>query len=93
MVGMVQISTQTPILVALVGVLAMPILATPFMVARMELLAAILFTAVLMEVQTLIQFMVVPTGAAPPTLYRINLIQVNDYCCDGSFRFRQIYHW
>ena len=93
MVGMVQIFTQTPILVALMGVLAMPILATQFMVARMEPVIAILFTAVQMEVQTLIQFMVVLMGAAPPTLYRINLMQGHDCGCDGSFGFGQIYHW
>ena len=93
MVGMVQIFTQTPILVALMGVLAMPILATQFMVARMEPVIAILFTAVQMEVQTLIQFMVVLMGAVPPTLYRINLMQVHDCCCHGSFGFGQIYHW
>ena len=92
-VEIAQIFTQTPILVALVGVLVMPIPATQFMVARMELLAAILFTAVPMLIQTLIQFMVVPTGAALLTLYRISLSQVHDCCCDGSFGFGQIYYW
>ncbi len=90
MVGIVQIFTQTPILVALMGVLVMPIPATQFMVAQTEPVTAILFTAVQMAIQTLIQFMVVLMGAAPLTLYRINLMQVHDCCCDGSFGFGQI---
>lgn len=61
-----QIFTLIQISVALVEAQTTQVPATQFMVVLMELLAAILFTAAQMAIQTLIQFTVVPMAVVVP---------------------------